>query len=469
MPHFIPPKILKIIDLLEQNGATDVLLVGGCVRDFLLNKFPKDFDIEVYGLSYSKIQDILRPYYRIDIVGQSFGVLKVGTDIDIALPRRESKNGVGHKGFEIETASNLSPEEAFARRDFTINAIGMRKNGTFCDPYNGRKDLQNKKLRAVSASFKDDPLRVLRGMQFTARFGFDTDEQTLQYCREVLPEFSTLAPERIYEEWKKWALKGRYLDKGLEFLRASGWLEAFPELAQLVGCQQNPIWHPEGDVWTHTLAVCREAGRIVYEFQPQLSDDEKLLVIFSALTHDLGKPKTTKLDENGVLRSLGHDKIGSLITRKFLEKMRAPVHVVQSVEKIVHEHMTDIDNPSPRAIRRLADRLHPANIKLWALVRQADAMGCGVHINHVAIESETNPPSVKFKLGNWLKIAEQLNVLESAPQKIVNGRDLFSLGVKPGPQMGVIIKTLYEAQLDGAFTTIEGGLDYIKQSGLLNN
>ncbi len=482
MSLYLPVYVEKIITLLEQNGATDVLLVGGYVRDYLLarqNSRPftaKDFDIEVYGLSYSQIKEILSPHFRVDIVGQSFGVLKVGRNVDIALPRRESKNGLGHKGFDIETSSMLSPEEAFSRRDFTINAIGMRKDGSFCDPYDGKKDLENQILRAVGPAFKDDPLRVLRGMQFTARFGFKTDAQTLRYCQEVFPEYKTLAAERIYEEWKKWALQGKYLDRGLEFLKNSGWLPAFPELQALVGCKQNPDWHPEGDVWNHTLQVCQAASLLINSPKVILSDDEKLYIIFAALTHDLGKPQTTSLDENNVLRSPEHASIGAKLARKFLENMKAPTRVVDSVEKIVHEHMTiptGTDStgtaslsPSPRALRRLAKRLEPANIKIWALLCKADALGC---FRRDKSEEIVISQTTKFDMDFWLNEAQKLNVIESAPTPLVNGRDIIPLGVKPGHQMGIILKNAFEAQLDGQFITTEEGIAFILKSGWLEN
>ena len=470
----IPQHVLKIIELLEQNGATEVLLVGGFVRDAFLNIHSKDYDVEVYGLSYSQIRQILSPHFRVDIVGQAFGVLKVGRDVDVALPRRESKNGLGHKGFNVESASTLTPQEAFARRDFTINAIGMRRDGSFCDPFDGIGDLKRKLLRATSPAFKDDPLRVLRGMQFAARFGFSTDSQTLQYCREVLPEYPTLSKERVYEEWRKWAVKGKYPEIGLAFLYDSGWVAVFPEIAALINCPQNPDWHPEGDVWTHTLAVCSQAAKIVRAFKPELTEEEKLYVMFAALAHDFGKPATTRLDENGTLRSLKHDKVGAPIARGFFEKMRAPTRVSQTVEKLVNEHMTDIVAPSVRAIQRLANRLAPANIKLWALLRQADAMGCGSPERHLspqidlsALSGEPVAKKIKFQIDFWLEAAERIQLKESAPRPLVNGRDLIPLGVKSGPQMGKILKLAFEAQLDDCFSTREDGVEYIRRAGWL--
>ena len=474
MSLYIPHHVLKIIDLLEQNGASDVLLVGGCVRDGLLNIPSKDYDIEVYGLSYAQIRAILSPHFYVDVVGQSFGVLKVGRDVDVALPRRESKVGLGHKGFSVEATSALAPKEAFARRDFTINAIGMRRDGSFYDPFDGIGDLDRKLLRATSPAFKDDPLQILRGMQFSARFGFSTDSQTLRYCREVLPEFPTLPEERVYEEWKKWAIKGEHPELGLIFLRESGWIEAFPEIAALIDCPQNPEWHPEGDVWTHTLAVCKEAAKIARTYKPELTEEERLYILFSALAHDFGKPATTKLDENGILRSHKHDKVGSLIAREFFKKMKAPVRVFQTVEKLVNEHMTDINNPSVRAIQRLANRLAPANIKLWALLRQSDALGCGSPERHLAGDSGLGPlpreqaeKKIKFQMNFWLEAAERLQLKETAPRPLINGRDLIPLGIKPGPKMGKILKRAFEAQLDDCFSTIEDGLKYVQQAGWL--
>ena len=222
------PIARRIVVLLKEGGARDVLAVGGAVRDFLLNEESTgDVDLEVYGLSYAQAAEILRPHFRVDLVGQAFGVLKVsGRDpsspsgrfeIDVSLPRRESKNGVGHKGFDVNAEPDLGYDEAFARRDFTVNAIGMRPDGTLIDPFGGQRDLERKLLRAPGERFKDDPLRVLRGMQFAARFGFTMDEVTLAYCREILPEFPTLSKERIYDEWRKWALWGSSPRKGLIF------------------------------------------------------------------------------------------------------------------------------------------------------------------------------------------------------------------------------------------------------------
>ncbi|MDO4558812.1 MAG: hypothetical protein Q4C47_07595, partial [Planctomycetia bacterium] len=268
IPSAFTPGTLRIARLLRDGGALDVYAVGGSVRDALLGLHSKDIDLEVRGLSYQKIADILSPHFPVSFVGRSFGVLKVGHHVDVSLPRRESKIGSGHRGFAIEADPTLSEREAFARRDFTVNAIGMRPDGTLIDHYDGLSDLKRGILRAVSPAFRDDPLRVLRGMQFAARFGFTMDEGTVNLCRELFDEFPTLSEERILEEWRKWALRGRFPSRGLAVLRQTGWIRGFPELAALCGCpaesgSQKSCGDSGGDVWDHTCQVCDRMTRLV--------------------------------------------------------------------------------------------------------------------------------------------------------------------------------------------------------------
>jgi tRNA nucleotidyltransferase (CCA-adding enzyme) len=473
MPE-IPPLVLNIVKLLEHSGATDVLIVGGFVRDRLLGIRSKDVDVEVYGLSYAQIIKALSPHFHVDLVGQSFGVIKVGNIVDVALPRRESKTGLGHKGFDVESVSDLSPKEAFSRRDFTINAIGMRLDGSYCDPYDGIGDLKRKVLRATSPAFKDDPLRVLRGMQFASRFGLKMDPQTLQYCREVYHEFPALSKERVYEEWKKWALKGVQPELGLDMLYDCGWIRAFPELFALVGCPQNSKRRPEEDVWSHTKAVCREAVNLITGCKPALSDDERTILMLAALCHDFGKPETTTYDEIGMVRSKGHAAAGASIAKHFLENLNAPKRIVGAVVPLVAEHMAiqDVgDNPSPRDIRRLARKLEPANIKLWALLCQSNAptdwmnrRGDDLSLPpENEIESKQIERKIRFQAEQWLAIARQHKVLESGPRPLVQGRDLLALGLKPGPHIGVILKELFEEQIDGVFATKDEGVARLKE------
>lgn len=468
MALLIPRHVLKIIDLLQENGAADVLIVGGFVRDYLLGIQSKDFDIEVYGLSYAQIRDILSGCFRVDIVGQAFGVLKVGRDVDVALPRKESKNGLGHKGFNVEWSSNISPREAFARRDFTINAIGMRRDGSFCDPFNGIDDLKHKRLRATSSAFKDDPLRVLRGMQFAARFGFTTEPQTLQYCREVLPEFNTLSQERVYEEWKKWALKGQYPECGLMFLRDSGWTQAFPELYALTNGNEN--------AWRQTLRSCQEMANLVRERRSELSDDERTYLMFSALTYSFAAPALSG-SEKIAKRRLRRNAKNASAARLFFEKMKAPTRVLEVVGKLTEEDTPLFSSPKESLIRRLAHRLQPGNLKQWALLHAAlkyancEHDGNGVQIHSLAeTDNQTSNISrsqIRKQMEIWIDEAARRELLESAPEPLVKGRDIVSMGISPGPQMGKILTKAFEAQLDGLFSTTNDGVAFIKEMGWL--
>ena len=235
------------------------LMVGGSVRDLLLGeKNVKDVDLEVFGLPPDRLQALIGAKFAFDACGLSFGVLKIKhVDIDVSLPRRESKRGEGHKGFLIDSDPYLSIPEAASRRDFTINAMYYDPLAeAFEDPYGGVQDLANRVLRHVSPKFVEDPLRVLRGMQFIARFDLQPAPETVAICQTI--EIEGLPPERLFEEWAKLLTKGVQIGKGLAFLRATGWVRYFPELARLIGCKQDPKWHPEGDVWNHTC-LCLDA------------------------------------------------------------------------------------------------------------------------------------------------------------------------------------------------------------------
>ncbi|MDR0522255.1 MAG: HD domain-containing protein [Planctomycetaceae bacterium] len=439
------PKVKRVIQLLTDGGASDCLFVGGSVRDHFLGLETKEFDIEVYGLSYKKILKILRPHFHVGLVGQSFGTVKVDNEIDLSIPRTESKAAAGHKGFHIESVPHLPPEIAFARRDFTINAVGLRIDGTVIDPFNGRRDLEQKILRAPTEAFCEDPLRVLRGMQFAARFGFDIEPQTVELCRRVLPEFPTLSAERVWAEWEKWAVKGRFPGKGLQLLQETGWIACFPEIAALPGVPQHQIYHPEGDVFTHTKLTCDAAVKIADA--ARFSSMERGILLFAALCHDFGKPAATVLNDRGYWSAPNHPAVGVPLARSFLQRLGAPNRYLEHVPVLVGEHQThmcvpDGERPGAAAVRRLAVRLEPSNIRMWSAVCQADAGGCGPGVRN-------------YKAVMWEETAAGLNVRESKPKPVLQGRDLIALGIPPGREMGKILRRVYEAQLDGLVTNFE--------------
>jgi tRNA nucleotidyltransferase (CCA-adding enzyme) len=452
------PKVRRIIELLFEGGASDCLFVGGFVRDHFLGLPSKDIDIEVYGLTYKKILKILKPFFCVGLVGQSFGTIKVDNEIDLSIPRTESKWGVGHKGFEILSDPNLDQYTAFSRRDFTINAIGLRLDGSVYDPFGGINDLGHKILRAPTESFCEDPLRVLRGMQFVSRFGFEMESRTVEFCRRILPEFSTLSAERIWGEWEKWSMKGRFPGKGLELLKTTGWVNCFPELAALIDVPQNPLYHPEGDVFTHTALTCDAAAAIADE--QHFGKEESTILLLAALCHDFGKPATTILNDRGVWTSPNHALEGVAPTAKFLKTMRVPNRMMQPIVCLVREHLAHtaipIDKkPDFRSVRRLADRLFPTNIRMWSALCRADALGCGAGQSRHRIET-------------WEEVAEKLEIRNGKPIPILQGRDLLLLGIQPGPEMGKLLHDAYEAQLDGLVNNHNEALIWIKTQIPLN-
>jgi tRNA nucleotidyltransferase (CCA-adding enzyme) len=439
---------IEIAKLIDDRGGR-ALLVGGCVRDSLLGITAKDVDMEVYGLSADEIEQTLQQKFRLDTVGRSFGVLIVkGCNIDIAIPRRESKVGPKHTDFVVEGDPSMSPMEAASRRDFTINAISFDPiAGELIDLCNGVNDLKAGHLRHVSDAFGEDPLRVLRGMQFIARFDLEVAPETLEICRKLTPEH--LPSERLWEEWKKLILKGIHISKGLQFLRACGWLRYFPELQALVDCKQEPEWHPEGDVWTHTCH-CMNAfarNRIDQEW-------EDLVVGLAVLCHDMGKPVSTFVDsETGRIRSPRHDIRGVPIARVFLERMTRQKRIFEEVLPLVEHHMRPLalykSGAGDGALRRLATR-----------VKRVDRL---VRVVHADKSGRPPLPIDDFPEGEWLlQKATELAIEDSAPKALILGRHLIELGLQSGPHFSKILKRCYEAQLEGEFTDIESGLAYLK-------
>lgn len=437
-----------IFDSVREKGGR-AYFVGGCVRDWLMGVEPKDLDIEIYGIEPDALEEILSRKFKFEIVGKSFGVwILKGYDIDVSIPRRERKTGEGHKAFEIEGDPYMSVEDACARRDFTINAILYDYlENEIIDPYGGVKDIEKKILRHTSDRFSEDPLRVLRAMQFSARFNFSVAEETVELCSKI--PFENLPPERVFEEWKKLILRGRKISYGLNFLLACGWIKYFPELAATVGCEQDPFWHPEGDVFTHT-GFCMDSFA-----EDRIGDEwEDLVVGFAVLCHDFGKPLTTTVGKDGKIHSYGHDVAGVKPTVKFLERMTRERALIEQVVPLVQRHMAILDmwrsKAGDAAIRRLAAKV----VRIDRLVRvdKADRNG------RPPIEPEESPQ------GMWImERANELKVRDSAPVPIVMGRHLIDAGLKPGPGFGDVLKAAYDAQLDGVFSDLEGGMAHVNK------
>ena len=433
----------------EKGGRA--LLVGGSVRDEVLGVPSKDFDIEIYGLTPAAVEKIIKPLGRVDAIGQAFGILKLtkpgGLDIDISLPRSDSKIGAGHRGFEVKVDPTMSIREAAKRRDFTFNALSKDPlTGEIFDPFGGVKDLHERRLKVTDHErFRDDPLRVFRGAQFIARFGLRSDPETLAIMQSMASDIATLPKERIRDEWEKLLLKSEQPSLGLHTLQEVGIIAPyFPELQALRGTKQEFDWHPEGDVWTHTLLVADSAAAIIRYYG--LTGDEARTVMWASLCHDLGKPETTAY-MNGRVRSHAHEGAGVEPTRTFLEKIGLDNDTTTKCIAIVRDHLWPTvmylkhlqkEETSDGAFRRLARRIHPATIAELTYVAEADHRGRGPFVDPAHLEQFLLPDP--YAAGAWVrKHAQELAIYKETPKPILQGRDLIGLGFQPGKEFGRVI------------------------------
>lgn len=453
MDPVLGEKVREVVNCLSPR-ARAILMVGGCVRDHLLGLPIVDVDLEVYGLDYDTIVRLLADRgWKLNLVGRQFAVLKVDDRIDVSIPRRENKSGVGHRAFTVSPDPEMTFAEASLRRDFTINAMGMDFSGHLLDPHGGASDLKQGMLKAVGPGFSEDPLRVLRALQFAGRFNLSLDGDTAQLCQSLIPEFASLPGERIWGEWEKWAARSEVPSAGLRALEDAGWLNFFPELHNLKGVPQDPEWHPEGDVYTHTLHVVDAAAGIAN--RDALPASERILLLLGALCHDLGKAVTTVRGASGRWTSPDHARAGVPLTQSFLERISAPPVWADRVCPLVAEHMVHIfpiEPPSLRAVRRLAHRLTPATLRQLERVVAADHSG--------------RPPLPAGRpLIPWLEVARTLELQDSQPKPVLLGRHLLKLGYQPGKSLGTLLQAAFEAQMDGAFQDLPGALRWLASSG----
>lgn len=455
----LPEKVIALARAIQDAGGR-ALLVGGCVRDALMGKEPKDWDLEVYNLAPERVREVLDQFGPVNAVGESFTVYKLGHDLDVSIPRRERKSGRGHKAFIIEGDPAMSVVEASRRRDFTINALSQDPlTEELIDPFNGRRDIEQRVLRAVSAeTFSEDSLRVLRAAQFASRFEFEIAPETVELCRAI--NLSDLPSERIWGELEKLLLQSSQPSIGLEWLRRLGVVEKlFPEIQSLIGVPQDPEWHPEGDVFVHTKLVIDRARELVED----LSYPRQVTVMLAALAHDFGKPATTQFLE-GRWRSRGHEEAGVPPTESFLDRIN--VHTIDGYDvrsqviALVREHLKPgefykkRDEVGEGAFRRLARRCEPSLLyrvaKADSLGRNADWVPRGQWYGSEAQE--------------WfIQRTRELEVEQRPPDPILLGRHLLELGVEPGPGMGEITRAVYEMQLDGRVRTLEDAIAEAKK------
>jgi tRNA nucleotidyltransferase (CCA-adding enzyme) len=446
----LPEGVRGLIAALRAAGGRP-MVVGGAVRDALLGLPLKDFDLEVYGLPAARLRALLATLGPVDAVGQAFTVFKLGGlgtagGVDVSLPRRDSKVGPGHRGIAVEGDPFLPVAEAARRRDFTLNALLYDPaSGELLDPHGGRRDLEARVLRAVDpGSFGEDPLRALRAVQLAARFELSVESGTARLCAAM--PLAELPAERVFGEIEKLLLRARRPSLGLALLRQWGMLETLaPELVPLAATLQDPEWHPEGDVWTHTLQVADEAAALL----EGLERPRALAVMLGALCHDLGKPATTAREE-GRIRSRGHEEAGLAPTTSLLERWN--VHsllgydVRGQVLGLVGNHLRpgqlydDRERVSDGALRRLARKCEP---ELLYRVARADCLG--------RRPGRFEPVAMEW----FLARVRALDVATRPPAPLLKGRDVVALGVPPGPEVGRVLRAVYERQLDGAVASFE--------------
>jgi tRNA nucleotidyltransferase (CCA-adding enzyme) len=429
------------------------LIVGGYVRDRLLGIDSKDLDIEVFRLPQDELERVLASFGEVVHVGKAFGVLRVkGLDVDFSIPRRDSKVRPGHKGFEVEHDPGMSFEEAVRRRDLTMNSIGFDPlTSEYLDPLGGRLDLEAKRLRASDPRhFSEDPLRGLRVAGFAARFEMTPDSELKALLSRL--DLSELSAERIFEELEKLLLKSRRPSIGFELLRETGLLRFFPEIAALVGVPQEPDWHPEGDVFVHTLMVLDEAAAL-----RSGEDAEDLALMYGALCHDFGKPETTEVIDSRIT-SREHDARGVPITERFLEGLRAPKELTRRVAALVRHHLAPAffyrDGASARAYRRLARELAASGVSPDLLLRVATAD----HFGRTTAEAlaRTFPAGEHFR-----KTMESLALQDRAPRDVVLGRHLVARGIAPGVEFGRILARCRDVQDETGWDDPERILDSV--------
>ena len=442
----LPSSLSPLVNALIEKGYRPVV-VGGYVRDAFLGLDSKDIDIEVFGVeSLELLEQLAGSFGKVNSVGRSFGVLKLQLErleIDLSIPRQEIKVGVGHKGFEVALDATLSFKEAARRRDFTMNAMGFDlKSETLLDPYDGQEDLKKRCLTIVDKkSFIEDPLRLYRAVQFVARFELTVSEDLETLALEMVAQkmLQELPKERLFEEIKKLFLKSKKPSQGFELMKRWGILKDFPELYNIIGVPQDPLYHPEGDVWVHTMMVLDEMTLL------HCGEHKKdLYLSFAALCHDLGKANTTEVIA-GRVRAIGHENSGLALTTSFVKRLSDEQALLEYVLPLIKHHLKPMQfykqGAKSGAIRRLSTQV---NIEALVLLAQADFLG----------RTTDEALSRDFKAGAWLlEKAKKLKVSHTAPIPLLQGRDLIKAGMKPSKIFKSLLQASYDLQLEGELET----------------
>jgi poly(A) polymerase/tRNA nucleotidyltransferase (CCA-adding enzyme) len=430
------------IEALMGAGA-ELFEVGGPVRDHILGRENKDRDVLVRHLPVKKLVSTLRPFGKVSAVGKSFGVIKFsphqepGTEIDIALPRKERSTGTGHRDFEVDFDPEIAIEEDLGRRDFTMNAMAMSlDDGSIIDPSGGMEDLKNKTLRMVFGNaFVEDPLRLLRGIQFAARFDLTIEEDTWRSMCENADLIKTVSPERIIQELKKLMLAPRP-SAGFGLMLDSSMLKhILPELVAIRGIEQDKL--PGDDVYMHTMRVLDAASG-----DEHVENKGDMDLLFAALLHDIGKAKTAReLPGKGRIVFFGHQIVSARMAKKWMARMKVETAGIDpgAVLKLIENHMFETKSYfTDRAIRRFVAKIGPELVFKLLDLRLSDNRG-GKH-----------PQGIKGVLKLRKRVREEMAKKPPFGPKdlAVDGHDIMGLGIPEGPRIGLLMKALVESVLD---------------------
>lgn len=420
---------LVLAQKVNECGGT-AFYVGGYVRDQLLGIENKDIDIEVHGIECEKLEEILDQIGQRMEFGKSFGVYNLkGYDIDIALPRKEVLIGNKHTDFKIDVDPFIGTKKAAERRDFTINAL--MKNvltGEIVDHYHGLEDLKNHLIRHINPEkFVEDPLRVLRGAQFASRFEFTIAQDTIELCKTI--DLTSLSKERVFGEMNKALLKANKPSIFFEQLKLMNGLDDwFSQLKNLIGVKQNPRYHAEGDVYTHTLMVIDEAAK----HRNQVS--YPLGFMISAVVHDFGKAITTE-EIDGVIHSYQHEIKGLPLVQEFIEKLSTDSYLLKYCLNMTKNHMRPLVLANNNSSIKATNKLYDDSLEPLDLIYLAIADGDG----------RIKQNDEKEKLPYLLERLDIFNEIMSKPY--VKGEDLVENGLKPDKSFSEILAYAHKLRL----------------------
>lgn len=430
--HLSDIEMAKKMATLVSNEGGCAYFVGGYVRDILRNDPGKDIDVEIHGITPSKLKEILTSLGTVMEIGESFGIFGLkGYSLDIAMPRTETNRGRGHKDFDIFVDPNIGTLKAAKRRDFTINAMMQNVlTGEIIDHFGGIEDLKNGIIRHIdSETFVEDPLRVLRAAQFAARFEFDIAPETVQLCRGM--DISTLPSERILGELEKALTKAEKPSIFFELMRKMGHLSVwFPEAEAIIGIEQNPKHHAEGDVWVHTMMVLDQVAKIKHYASDVLG------LMLSAVTHDFGKAICTEI-VNGEIHSYGHEIKGLPIIKTFMSRLTRESRLIKYVLNLSEYHMKPNTLAATGASIKSTNKMFDKSVDPPALLCLAVADGLGKIAPREYISYDD------FFIKRLAIYREYMS------RPYVTGQDLIDAGIQPSKNFSEYLEYAHKLRLAG--------------------